>query len=210
MYPVKTPWWLPKLAPGGLLWRGPDTDVPTVYLSFDDGPHPVATPFVLKQLETYGAQATFFCIGKCVAEHPDIFSRIIAAGHSIGNHTYNHLNGWKTTTAAYLDNIAEAARCIPGNLFRPPYGRIRRAQAGALRSDTSGPWTIYMWSLLSGDFDTKLSPEQCLANVLSHISPGDIVVFHDSTKAWDRLRYVLPFVLDYCKEKGWKMAGLPG
>jgi peptidoglycan/xylan/chitin deacetylase (PgdA/CDA1 family) len=208
VYAVKASWWLTLLAPPNLVWRMPATHRPTVYLSFDDGPHPVATPFVLRQLAAYNAKATFFCIGKCVAEHPDIFKEIQTAGHSIGNHTHNHLNGWKVSKTDYLQNIRQAEALIPGRAFRPPYGRISRAQAKALHRDQN-PWTIYMWTILSGDFDKNLTPEDCLRNILDNLAPGAIVVFHDSAKAWDRLRYALPFVLDYCKEKGWDVEGLP-
>jgi peptidoglycan/xylan/chitin deacetylase (PgdA/CDA1 family) len=208
VYVVKTPWWLPKVSPGGLIWKMPATDAPAVYLSFDDGPHPVATPFVLAQLKAYDAKATFFCIGKCVADYPLIFKQTIDAGHSVGNHTYNHLNGWKTSSEEYIDNIAAANELIHSRAFRPPYGKISRTQAAFLHAGKH-PWKVYMWSVLSADFDVDISPEKCLDNVLSNITPGAIVVFHDSAKAWDRLRYALPFVLDYCKEKGWAMNALP-
>jgi hypothetical protein len=118
------------------------------------------------------------------------------------------LNGWKTTTTAYLENIQKAQAFIPGHVFRPPYGRISRAQAKALHDDGK-PWKIYMWTILSGDFDIRLTPEHCLNNVVRNLAPGAIVVFHDSAKAWDRLRYTLPFVLDYCKTLGWEVKGLP-
>lgn len=196
------------LAPRQLIWKMPATQQPTVYLTFDDGPHPVATPFAIRQLAAYDAQATFFCIGKCVAEHPSIFEALQKAGHSIGNHTHNHLNGWKTSTETYSQNILQAGKLIASAAFRPPYGRITRAQAAWLRKGKQ-PWKVYMWSILSGDFDTKLSPEQCLKNVLDKLRPGAIVVFHDSEKAWERMRYTLPLVLDYCKTKGWAMKGLP-
>lgn len=208
MYLVNTPWWLKTFAPPNLVWDMPVDGNPAVYLTFDDGPHPEATPFVLDQLKAADAKGTFFCIGKCVEEFPDVYSRIYANGHSIGNHTFNHLNGWKTTTNQYLENIAAANAIIPGRAFRPPYGRIKRSQASTLlRADPK--WKIYMWTVLSGDFDRKLSPEKCLENVLKHIRPGAIVVFHDSAKAWERLRYTLPFVIDYCREQGWEMKALP-
>lgn len=208
MYAVKAPWWFSLIAPRNLVWKMPATQRPAVYLSFDDGPHPVATPFVLKQLADYKAKGTFFCIGKNIKEHPEIFRQLQAGGHSVGNHTYNHLNGWKTPKAAYLENIHKAEAYIPGRAFRPPYGRITKGQAKSLLRE-SPSWKVYMWTILSGDFDTELSPEACLNNVIRHLEPGAIVVFHDSAKAWDRMRYALPFVLDYCKSKDWDMKGLP-
>ncbi len=209
MYTVKTPWWLPWLAPPGLVWKMPRERVPTVYLTFDDGPHPEATPFVLDQLQAASAKGTFFCIGKCVRDFPDIFQRIRAEGHSIGNHTFNHVNGWKTDPQAYLDEVAAAGRLIPSRMFRPPYGRISGSAARSMLKG-SDPWTIYMWSILSGDFDRSLSPQKCRDQVLKHLAPGSIVVFHDSAKAWDRLRVALPATIDYCMKKGWALAGLPG
>jgi len=185
----------------------PESQVPTIYLTFDDGPHPVATRFVLEQLDTYNAKATFFCIGKNVAEHPELFAQTIAAGHAIGNHTYNHLNGWETPAQAYTDNVAKAGKLIESSAFRPPYGRITRRQSAILQRQAPR-YTIYMWSVLSADFDEKLSPEKCLDNVLSNLHPGAIVVFHDSQKAWERMRYALPFVLDYCREHGWALEAL--
>jgi peptidoglycan/xylan/chitin deacetylase (PgdA/CDA1 family) len=185
-----------------------DNVAPAVYLTFDDGPHPTATTFVLKQLAQHNARATFFCIGKCVAEYPEIYEQVVAEGHAVGNHTYNHLNGWKTPAEDYISNIANAAKLIESRAFRPPYGRISRAQSSLLHKGAH-PWKVYMWSVLSADFDGRITPEKCLDNVLSNIQPGSIVVFHDSAKAWDRLRYALPFVIDYCNEKGWEMKGLP-
>ncbi|MBS1616119.1 MAG: polysaccharide deacetylase family protein [Bacteroidetes bacterium] len=196
------------MAPKGLIWELPSGDEPSVYLTFDDGPHPVATPLVLKQLEDQDAKASFFCIGKNVAAEPELFAQIQAAGHRVGNHSFNHLNGWKVEKETYLEDIRKADPFIPGHLFRPPYGRITRAEARALQQGEN-PRKVYMWTVLSGDFDTKISPQKCLANVLDHIHPGAIIVFHDSAKALPRLRYSLPFVLDYCHQQGWKMRGLP-
>lgn len=180
---------------------------PSIYLSFDDGPHPIATPFVLRQLEDYDAKGTFFCIGKNVAEYPEIFQAIQAAGHSIGNHTHNHLNGWKTTTKEYLDNYDLASNLISSRAFRPPYGRITRAQAKEIQTNPRAG-KIFMWSVLSGDFDKTLSPEKCLKNTLNNIQPGSIIVFHDSTKAWKRLEFCLPRIMDFCKNNDWKFKGL--
>lgn len=179
-----------------------------MYLTFDDGPHPEATPFVLDQLHTAGAKATFFCIGKCVRDFPHIFKRIREEGHSIGNHTFNHVNGWKTDPQAYLEEIAAAGGLIPSRMFRPPYGRISGKAARRLLQG-SDPWTIYMWSVLSGDFDRSLSPQKCRDQVLKYLSPGSLVVFHDSEKAWDRLRVALPATIEFCQKKGWALAALP-
>lgn len=201
-YRVKIPWILKKIMPAKLIWNMPANE-PCIYLTFDDGPHPTATPFVLQQLDEYDAKATFFCIGKNVTEHPEIYRDIISKGHTIGNHTQNHLNGWKTGKEAYLQNVAEASEHINSKLFRPPYGRITRAQTRELDYD------IYMWDVLSADFDTTISPQQCLDNVLNNICPGSIVVFHDSTKAWDRMSYALPHVLKHCRDNDWQLKALP-
>lgn len=195
-----------------MVWQKP-TKEKVLYLSFDDGPHPTATPFVLDILKQYHAKATFFCIGKNVLEQPLIYQRILQDGHRVGNHTFNHLNGWKTDDKTYLDNIFQAAKYIDSNLFRPPYGRITKFQQKILRADVaetsnlkhrSSNFQIIMWTILSGDFDVKLSPQRCLQNVLLHTKPGDIVVFHDSTKAWDRMSYALPKVLEYFNSKGFR------
>ncbi|HRH48454.1 MAG TPA: polysaccharide deacetylase family protein [Panacibacter sp.] len=210
-YTVRAPWIFKKLRPS-LVWQKP-SDEKVLYLTFDDGPHPTATPFVLDQLKQYNAKATFFCIGKNVVEQPRIYQRILEEGHRVGNHTFNHLNGWKTNDEAYLDNIFEAAKYIDSNLFRPPYGRITKfqqkilsadnAQASNLKNRTSN-FTIIMWTLLSGDFDVKLSPQRCLQNVILNSKAGDIIVFHDSTKAWERMNYALPKVLEHFSNKGFR------
>ena len=172
-----------------------------VYLTFDDGPHPQATPFVLEQLAKYDAHATFFCIGKNVVEHPDIYQQILEAGHSTGNHTHNHLNGWKTNTEKYVTNVLEAAKYISSPLFRPPYGRITPFQIRQIKDKIPGA-KIIMWDILSADFDTSINGEACVQNVVFKLQPGSIVVFHDSAKAWDRLEYALPRVLEFCRKKG--------
>ncbi|PZF71390.1 polysaccharide deacetylase family protein [Taibaiella soli] len=199
---VKMPWYLKILFPRGLTWKIPKGNKPTVYLTFDDGPHPTITPFVLDRLQQHDAKATFFCIGKNVVEHPEVYQRILDEGHTVGNHTQNHKNGWKTDTDEYIRNIIEAAKHIDSKLFRPPYGRIKYPQAKFLLQ-ANPPWKIIMWGVLSEDYDQQITPEQCLKNVLMHIEPGSIVVFHDSEKAWDRLSYALPRVLQFCKEKNW-------
>ena len=179
-----------------------------VYLTFDDGPIPEVTPWVLDELKKHNAKATFFCIGENVQKHPGIFQRIISEGHSVGNHTFNHLNGWKTATSEYIENVEKAERELINNskinnqqsLFRPPYGKITSKQAKLLQQKD---YKIVMWNLLSYDYDASISKEKCLQNVLQNIHPGSIVVFHDSLKAEKNLRYVLPKVLEIIGEKGW-------
>ncbi len=181
-----------------------DTVEKNIYLTFDDGPHPLATAFVLDELKKNNARATFFCIGKNVESNPELYDRIISEGHQTGNHTYNHLNGWKTTDEIYLDDVRLAARSIQSALFRPPYGRIRSRQVKKLND-----YKIVMWDVLSGDFDLTISKEACLQNVLKNASSGSIVVFHDSEKAWDKLQYSLPQVLEHFSKKEYKFLPLP-
>jgi len=207
-YWVKTPRWLKKLFPPEMIWDIPYESDPAVYLTFDDGPHPTATPFVLEQLEKYDAGATFFCVGNNVARYPDVYTRLQKSGHTTGNHTYNHINGWKTTNSHYLKNIEQAGKHIHSRLFRPPYGRIRLSQFRKLKRKDPR-WKIYMWDVLSADFDRDITPQQCLDNVLSNIRPGSIVLFHDSEKAWERMNFALPHVLEYCRKQNWKMKALP-
>lgn len=203
-YTVTTPFWLRISFPRGLTWHMPAEGGPAVYLTFDDGPHPTVTPFVLEQLERYDAKATFFCVGNNVTKFPDVYKEVLKHGHATANHTFNHMNGWKTDNKTYLENIALAGAHIRSNLFRPPYGMIRRSQVIAMRKENKD-WKIIMWSVLSGDFDRSITPEKCLKNVLDNIKPGAIILFHDSEKAWDRMSYALPRVLEYCKERNWKM-----
>lgn len=184
-----------------LTWRIKTTEK-KIYLTFDDGPHETATPFVLDLLKEYNAKATFFCIGQNVVDHPDIYARIIAEGHSVGNHTMNHINGWKVSDDIYMDEIKQASQYIHSDLFRPPYGRIKRSQQKKLQTP------IIMWDVLSGDFDTDLSPDGCLSYVLYHTKPGSIVVFHDSTKAWERMSFALPKMLKHFSEAGFEFVAL--
>jgi len=193
------------LYPSSLTWDIKGDTVPSVYLTFDDGPHPVATPFVLDQLKQSGVKATFFCIGKNVIEYPDIYQRILDEGHAVGNHTHNHLNGWKVPAMQYLENVHEAARYIDSKCFRPPYGRITGREARVLRELG---YKIYLWDVLSADFDTAISPEKCWQNVALYLRPGSILVFHDSAKAWDRMQYALPRTLEFCAQKKWQFKTL--
>ena len=200
-YLVKTPDWLKNLYPQ-CVWSIP-SDEKIIYLSFDDGPHPSITPFVLDELKKYNAEASFFCIGKNVLAYPEVYKRIINEGHATGNHSFNHLNGWKTSDSKYLDDIAAAKKCINSNLYRPPYGRIKRSQLRQLSTNRFNLKTV-MWTVLSGDFNEKLSPEDCLQNVLSKTKPGSIIVFHDSEKANIRMRYALTASLEYFKGEGYR------
>jgi len=205
MYLVKTPWWLRALYPS-LTWRIKEPGK-TIYLTFDDGPHKTATPFVLDQLKQYNAKASFFCIGKNVATHPSIYQRIIDEGHSVGNHTYHHINGWKVKDEVYFKDIADASALIRSNLFRPPYGRIKRSQISKLKIKNS-KLKIVMWDVLSGDFDANLAPEACFGYVLYHTKSGSIIVFHDSEKAWEKMQYALPKVLAHFTQKGYVFKAL--
>jgi peptidoglycan/xylan/chitin deacetylase (PgdA/CDA1 family) len=200
-YFVRAPWWLQRLY-RGLIWRVPTAEK-VLYLSFDDGPHPVATPFVLDELGKHGAKGTFFCIGKNVETYPDIYRRILLEGHRVGNHTQDHLNGWKVDGMRYVENIRVAAQRIDSDLFRPPYGRIGALQSSVLRSAPFN-YHIIMWDVLSADFDRALTGERCAQNVIRNGRPGSIVVFHDSEKAFERLREALPAVLKEFGARGYR------
>ena len=191
-YLIKTPRWLKKLYPASLTWSMPG-DEKVLYLSFDDGPHPTATPFVLDTLKQFNAKATFFCIGKNVVGYKEIYQRIIDEGHKVGNHTFNHLNGWKTKDEEYIENVMEAEKHIDSKLFRPPYGRISRFKINLLQKTG---FNIVMWDVLSGDFDKDETREKCTENVLLQSKAGSIIVFHDSEKAFERMSYSLPLVLE--------------
>lgn len=200
-YFVKTPAWLKKIY-HSYEWSRPGHEK-AVYLTFDDGPHPVATPFVLKQLKEHGALGTFFCIGKNVETYPEIYQQVLAEGHTVGNHTYSHLNAWKTANDIYLEDVARASRIIDSSLFRPPYGRITPFIAKNLAPVMRGRKPrVIMWDVLSADFDVKISPQRCLENVIWNIRPGSIITFHDSEKAFPRLEYTLPRTLVYLRERG--------
>ena len=203
-YLTKTPGLLKSMYPS-CTWNF-SRDSQVMYFTFDDGPHPVATPYVLDKLKEYNAKATFFCIGKNVAAHPDIYKRILNEGHAVGNHTFNHVNGWKTPDQEYIKNIAEARKYIDSNLFRPPYGRITNFQTRLLTATENikqkTVFKIIMWDVLSGDFDIRSSGAKCAKNVTSNAKGGSIVVFHDSEKAMPRMQNALSESLKYFSEKG--------
>jgi len=206
MYLVRSPlllkWYYPQLT-----WNK-TRDHKVIYLTFDDGPIPDVTEFALKTLNEYTAKATFFCIGDNISKHPEIYESIKNAGHSVGNHTFNHLKGWDTSDDVYFQNFQKCQLQTGTNLFRPPYGRIKKSQIKLIKS-TYPEMQIIMWDTLSGDFDTSIRPQQCLQNVLKYTRNGSIIVFHDSLKASSRLKYVLPLVLDHFSKLGFQFAKLP-
>jgi len=206
-YLVRSPRWLQWLYPNRI-WSLPN-DERIVYLTFDDGPHPEITPFVLEELERYQARATFFCIGQNVDRYPLVYRSIIEAGHGVGNHTQHHLNGWKTSTEKYLSDVEEAQKRTESNWFRPPYGRMTGKQAIALQNRFP-EMKIAMWDVLSGDFDRSRKGEWCARQVQQNVRSGSVVVMHDSEKAWDRLRVCLPLILEYFNNHGFRLEKLPG
>lgn len=200
---IKTHWSIKKLF-SNYVWDIPNNEN-KIYLTFDDGPTPEITEWTLNLLKEYNAKATFFCIGDNIRKHPEIFKKVIAAEHSIGNHTYNHLNGWKTSTDDYIENTKlhetehyklSIEHC---QLFRPPYGKIKPLQSKILRKLG---YKIIMWDVISYDFDPTISQEKCLENVLKNVQSGSIIVFHDSKKAFQNLEYVLPRILEFLNERG--------
>lgn len=207
-YLVKTPWWMKKLFPH-CIWDMPKNEK-ILYLTFDDGPHPEITPFVLNELKKYNAKATFFCIGENVVKHADVYKRLIDEGHSVGNHTHHHINGWKTDDTIYLKDIEEASAHIQSSLFRPPYGRISKSQIKKISKGeiVSSQLSIIMWNILAGDWDTGISPEKCYRRIKNKITAGDIIVFHDSEKARDRMSYALPLLLNDFTSMGYQFAAM--
>lgn len=200
-----SPFWLKALFPR-YHWHIKTTEK-LIYLTFDDGPIPEVTEFVLDTLKRFNARATFFCIGDNIQKHPDVYTKVKNGFHSIGNHTFNHLNGWKTSTDEYVANFHQCAKSLSlsTSLFRPPHGRITRKQAQLLPADTK----IIMWDVLSGDFDRSLSPETCLKKTIQHTRRGSIVVFHDSIKAKENLYYTLPRYLEHFTALGYRFEVLP-
>ncbi|MES2619506.1 MAG: polysaccharide deacetylase family protein [Bacteroidota bacterium] len=185
------------------LWKV-NTKDKILYLTFDDGPIPNITAFVLDELRKWNAKATFFCIGRNVENNPEIFQKIVDEEHSIGNHTYDHLKGWNCKDREYLENIEKCGTVLNSKLLRPPYGKLKPSQYLALKSQ----YKLVMWDVLSFDFDTKISQEKVLSNVIKNAEEGSIVVFHDSLKAEAKVRFVLPKVLEHFSAKGFKFEKL--
>lgn len=197
--------WLPNT-----IWRGPhaaEGEQKALYLTFDDGPIPEETPWVLEQLAEYNAKALFFCVGDNLERHPDIARAALAAGHQLGNHTHHHLSGWSTPAEAYYEDIARCQTTLDAVLptgapqfFRPPYGRITPAASRQLEPR----YRIVMWDLLTCDYDRDYAPEKCLRDALRLTRPGSVVVFHDSLKASRNMRYVLPRYLAHFAGLGFR------
>jgi peptidoglycan-N-acetylglucosamine deacetylase len=191
-------WFTPSLT-----WRK-KTSEKIIHLTFDDGPVPDVTPWVLDQLKMYRAKATFFCIGDNVRKHQDIYKRVLAEGHRTGNHTFNHLNAWKSNRKEYIENVKRAGQEIQSGLFRPPYGKITPALIYNLKNN----YQIIMWDVLSYDFDVTKDAAYCTDRVIKNADNGSIIVFHDSIKAWPRLEYLLPAVMKHFAAKGYRFETL--
>jgi len=206
-YWVKTRWFVRKLFPG-FVWNIPNASK-TVYLTFDDGPTPEVTEWVLDILAQHYIKATFFCIGNNIEKHPDIFRKLIEGGHTVANHTFNHLNGWNTDNEKYFENIEACENVMQGSntarLFRPPYGKISRSQK---KEVLMRGYRIIMWDVLSADFDRFISPEKCSQNVIRNTTDGSVIIFHDSIKAQENLRHALPKAIGILKEKGFTFAAI--
>jgi len=196
---VRPPALVAALTNRWIYWKVP-VEGQQVFLTFDDGPHPAITPAVLDILKQYGVKATFFCLGKNVEKYPKVFNRILAEGHSVGNHTFSHLNGWKARNSDYYQDVEVARKLIPGDLFRPPYGRISPCQMLRL----SKKYRIICWSILSRDYDAGVMPEECFHNVVNNLHPGAVIVFHDSLKASANCLHALPKVLEHLKKSAYQ------
>lgn len=197
MYINTIPGFIRQLLPSHLEWEVSVRDK-KIFLTFDDGPIPEVTPWVLDTLKQFQALATFFCVGDNVRKHPDVFQELKQSGNLIGNHTYNHLKAWKTKRDAYLLNIARCNDLVNSHLFRPPHGQITPQLARIIGKE----YRIVMWSILSRDFDPQVSPYQCLKNSVEQSKPGTIIVFHDSLKARKQLEYTLPRYLEHFSKQG--------
>ncbi len=202
MYLVKTPVILSKLSSKLLVWKI-ETTQPEIFLTFDDGPIPHLTMEILSILADYEAKATFFCVGENAQRNPQLVQRILNDGHAIGNHSHQHISGWDTPLTTYVNNVHEASKHISSKLFRPPYGQINYQQIKELKND----YRIIMWSVLSGDFDKNISPQQCLFHSLQAVQ-GDIIVFHDNHKAQENMLYALPRFLEHFTAKGFRFSTL--
>lgn len=183
-------------------WRIPSSDERVAYITFDDGPIPEVTPWVLDVLDNYGVKATFFCVGDNVRKHPAIFEEVRQRGHAVGNHTFNHVQGWLTKTSAFMANVRKASELIPSKLFRPPHGHLVFPQPARIRQ---AGYKLIMWDVVTRDYNAKVSPQQVLNNVKRYTRNGSIIVFHDSLKAERNLRYALPKAIEWLLAEGYRL-----
>ncbi len=193
----RPPYLLRKMYPK-CVWRMPSGEK-KVYLTFDDGPVPEVTPFVLDVLKQYKVGATFFCVGENVSRHPDIYERVLADGHKTANHTYNHIKGLFHRNTSYYSNVSKCAEVVDSKLFRPPYGQLKISQ----HNDLSRKYRIIMWDVLSCDYSSAISPEKCLRNVTEKTRDGSIIVFHDSKRAFRNMEYALPRSIAFLQQMGY-------
>lgn len=187
-----------------MVWDIPNEEN-KIYLTFDDGPIPEVTEWVLDLLKQYNIKATFFCLACNAVKNPNIYSKIIEAGHTVGNHSYHHLSGWDSDDENYLTNIKKANEYLNAKLFRPPYGRIKKSQISQVVED----YKVIMWDVLSGDFDPKTTPQKCYNNVIKNTKTGSVIVFHDSIKAEENLKNALPKAIEYLLERGFVFDVIP-
>ncbi len=199
---LKPPKIIRRLMPD-LIWEIDDDE--GVFLTFDDGPTPGVTEWILATLDKYDAKATFFVLGKNIEMYPDLYQRILDAGHRVGNHTYSHQKGWGMSLERYTEDVDFANDFIHSTLFRPPYAQITPAQTRLLAQR----YKLVMWDILSRDYNRRLSPRSCLKNVTKYLEPGSIVVFHDSVKAFRNMRYALPRTLERIRQMGLKCKSIP-
>lgn len=202
----KTPLWIQKLYPQ-FVWQVP-TEEKEIFLTFDDGPIPEVTEFVLEELKKFEAKATFFCVGENLVKHLDIAKQVVDAGHVIGNHTFNHLKGWQTGNFTYWKNVLKSEEVVTDiqqsrMLFRPPYGRIKRSQAAALNK-----FKIVMWNRLAWDFSPNLNIDVAIRHLNDDAPAGSIFVFHDNVKSFKNMKEILPEVLKYYSDKGYTFSSL--
>lgn len=202
MYFVNAPFFLRWYYPN-VTWNK-SRDLKKIYLTFDDGPIPEITPWILDVLKENNAKATFFCVGENINKHPEIFKRILDEGHQVGNHTYNHLKGWDTADDIYMENVQKCEVLTKSKLFRPPYVRAKKSQLKQLEND----FEFIYWDVLSGDFDINITPENCFKNVLKHTKNGSIIVFHDNIKAIPRVQYALPKTIEHFQKLGYSFEKL--
>ena len=202
MYLIKTPLFIQNLFPN-FTWKM-NSDQPVIHLTFDDGPIPKITPWVLDQLAQYDAKATFFCVGSNIEKHPEVFQQVIDGGHTIGSHTNTHMNGWNSDNIPYFHNVRRGASMAKSELFRPPYGKLKPSQIQFIQRH----YQVVMWDVLSGDFDPNIDKEQCYRNVINYTEPGSIIVMHDSIKAQEKLEFVLPKILEYFTGLGYRFENL--